>query len=59
MTSEIMPARPANHSLYYFKRPIDTSAKIAGLDKPAKLGMQKLEAEKLQQANDNADQDAD
>lgn len=54
-----MPARPANHSLYYFKRPIDTSAKIAGLDKPAKLGMQKLEAEKLQQANDNADQDAD
>lgn len=33
----IVPTRPANHSLYYFKRPIDSSAKTEWEERRAEL----------------------
>lgn len=33
----VVPTRPANHSLYYFKRPIDSSAKTEWQERQAEL----------------------
>ena len=59
----VVPARPANHSLYYFKRPIDSSAKTeweerrAELHASAKKWREQWEAQK-QSASDHDSEEA-